>query len=72
MDQDPYRNVDSVSSKWRKMNSSINRFCEEYKKLYTVTVVVGGTTTMCSKKRWTSIRKRIVIPTFLMFARGWL
>ncbi|XP_035844087.1 uncharacterized protein LOC110932127 [Helianthus annuus] len=35
MDQGPYRDVDSVSSKWRKMNSSINRFCEEYNKLYT-------------------------------------
>ncbi|XP_022034764.1 uncharacterized protein LOC110936658 [Helianthus annuus] len=34
-DQGPYRDVDSVSSKWRKMNSSINRFCEEYNKLYT-------------------------------------
>ncbi|XP_035841392.1 uncharacterized protein LOC110933348 [Helianthus annuus] len=34
MDQGPYRDIDSVSSKWRKMNSSINRFCEEYNKLY--------------------------------------
>ncbi|KAJ0944188.1 putative glutathione transferase [Helianthus annuus] len=35
MDQGPYRDLDSVSSKWRKMNTSINRFCEEYNKLYT-------------------------------------
>ncbi|XP_021995700.1 sporozoite surface protein 2-like [Helianthus annuus] len=35
MDQGPYRDIDSISSKWRKMNSSVNRFCEEYNKLYT-------------------------------------
>ncbi|XP_021992668.1 glutathione S-transferase T3-like [Helianthus annuus] len=35
MDQGPYRDIDSVSSKWRKLNSAINRFCEEYNKLYT-------------------------------------
>ncbi|KAF5792825.1 putative glutathione transferase [Helianthus annuus] len=35
MDQGPYRDLDSVSSKWRKLNSAINRFCEEYNKLYT-------------------------------------
>ncbi|XP_021974604.1 uncharacterized protein LOC110869677 [Helianthus annuus] len=35
MDQGAYRDVDSVSSKWRKLNASINRFCEEYDKLYT-------------------------------------
>ncbi|KAM0063050.1 putative glutathione transferase [Helianthus debilis subsp. tardiflorus] len=35
MDQGPYQDIDSVSSKWRKMNASVNRFCEEYNKLYT-------------------------------------
>ncbi|KAF5791366.1 putative glutathione transferase [Helianthus annuus] len=35
MDQGPYRDIDSVSSKWRKLNSTVNRFCEEYNKLYT-------------------------------------
>ncbi|KAM0031089.1 putative glutathione transferase [Helianthus debilis subsp. tardiflorus] len=35
MDQGPYRDIDSVSSKWRKLNSSVNRFCEEYNKIYT-------------------------------------
>ncbi|XP_021980824.1 uncharacterized protein LOC110876975 [Helianthus annuus] len=35
MDQGPYRDIDSVSSKWRKLNSAVNRFCEEYNKIYT-------------------------------------
>ncbi|MFS8007887.1 putative glutathione transferase [Helianthus anomalus] len=35
MDQGPYRDIDSVSSKWRKMNASVNRFCEVYIKNYT-------------------------------------
>ncbi|MFS7992009.1 hypothetical protein Hanom_Chr12g01077291 [Helianthus anomalus] len=35
MDQGPYRDINSIYSKWRKMNASVNRFCEEYKKLYT-------------------------------------
>ncbi|KAJ0432571.1 hypothetical protein HanIR_Chr17g0860701 [Helianthus annuus] len=30
MDQGPYRDIDSVSSKWRKMSGFVNRFCEEY------------------------------------------
>ncbi|KAJ0834050.1 putative glutathione transferase [Helianthus annuus] len=34
MDQGPYRDIDSVSSKWRKMNGFVNRFCEEYNKIY--------------------------------------
>ncbi|XP_021979646.1 bcl-2-associated transcription factor 1-like [Helianthus annuus] len=35
MDQGLYRDIDSVSSKWRKLNSAVNRFCEEYNKIYT-------------------------------------
>ncbi|XP_021986005.1 caldesmon-like [Helianthus annuus] len=35
MDQGPYRDIDSVSSKWRKMNGVVNKFCEEYNKIYT-------------------------------------
>ncbi|XP_022032368.1 glutathione S-transferase T3-like [Helianthus annuus] len=35
MDQGPYHDIDSVSSKWRKLNSAVNRFCEEYNKIYT-------------------------------------
>ncbi|KAJ0614253.1 putative glutathione transferase [Helianthus annuus] len=35
MDQGPYRDIDSVSLKWRKMNGFVNKFCEEYNKIYT-------------------------------------
>ncbi|XP_035837107.1 caldesmon-like [Helianthus annuus] len=35
MDQGPYRDIDSVSSKWRKLNASVNRFCQEYNKIST-------------------------------------
>ncbi|XP_021984881.1 uncharacterized protein LOC110880720 [Helianthus annuus] len=35
MDQGPYRDIDSVSSKWRKMNGFVNKFCDEYNKIYT-------------------------------------
>ncbi|XP_022020012.1 uncharacterized protein LOC110920084 [Helianthus annuus] len=35
MEQGPYRDLDSVSSKWRKMNGSVNKFSEEYNKIYT-------------------------------------
>ncbi|XP_022014338.1 uncharacterized protein LOC110913828 [Helianthus annuus] len=34
MDQGPYRDIDSVSSKWQKMNGFVNKFCEEYNKIY--------------------------------------
>ncbi|XP_022024273.1 uncharacterized protein LOC110924586 [Helianthus annuus] len=34
MDQGPYRDIDSVSSKWRKMNGFVNKFCDEYNKIY--------------------------------------
>ncbi|XP_022003272.1 uncharacterized protein LOC110900711 [Helianthus annuus] len=33
MDQGPYLDVDSVSSKWRKMSGFVNKFCEEYNKV---------------------------------------
>ncbi|XP_021995672.1 uncharacterized protein LOC110892837 [Helianthus annuus] len=35
MDKGPYRDIDSVSLKWRKMNGFVNKFCEEYNKIYT-------------------------------------
>ncbi|KAJ0929101.1 putative glutathione transferase [Helianthus annuus] len=35
MDQGSYRDIDSVSSKWRKMNGFVNKFCDEYNKIYT-------------------------------------
>ncbi|XP_022021916.1 uncharacterized protein LOC110921869 [Helianthus annuus] len=35
MEQGPYRDVDSVSSKWRKMSGLVNKFSEEYNKIYT-------------------------------------
>ncbi|KAJ0555709.1 hypothetical protein HanIR_Chr07g0305211 [Helianthus annuus] len=34
MDQGLYRDIDSVSSKWRKMSGLVNRFFEEYNKIY--------------------------------------
>ncbi|MFS7973069.1 putative glutathione transferase [Helianthus anomalus] len=34
MDQGSYRDIDSVSSKWRKMNGFVNKFCDEYNKIY--------------------------------------
>ncbi|XP_022041376.1 glutathione S-transferase T2-like [Helianthus annuus] len=34
MEQGPYRDVDSVSSKWRKMSGFVNKFSEEYNKIY--------------------------------------
>ncbi|XP_022030332.1 uncharacterized protein LOC110931238 [Helianthus annuus] len=34
MDQGTYRDIDSVSSKWRKMSGFVNRFSEEYNKIY--------------------------------------
>ncbi|MFS7975155.1 hypothetical protein Hanom_Chr10g00877101 [Helianthus anomalus] len=56
MDQGPYRDIDSVSS-------NITNYTQ-------VAVVAGGTTKMCSKWHWKSINK-IMVPTFLTFARGW-
>ncbi|XP_022023666.1 uncharacterized protein LOC110923919 [Helianthus annuus] len=35
MDQGPYRDIDSVLSKWRKINEFVNKFCDEYNKIYT-------------------------------------
>ncbi|KAJ0443552.1 hypothetical protein HanIR_Chr16g0822061 [Helianthus annuus] len=35
MEQGPYRDLDSVSSKWRKMSGIVNQFSEEYNKIYT-------------------------------------
>ncbi|XP_021992141.1 uncharacterized protein LOC110888957 [Helianthus annuus] len=35
MEEGPYQDLDSVSSKWRKMSGVVNRFSEEYNKIYT-------------------------------------
>ncbi|KAJ0576350.1 putative glutathione transferase [Helianthus annuus] len=35
MKQGPYRDLDSASSKYRKMSGVVNRFSEEYNKIYT-------------------------------------
>ncbi|XP_021984731.1 glutathione S-transferase T3-like [Helianthus annuus] len=35
MEQGPYRDLDSVASKWRKMHTVVNRFCGYYNNLYT-------------------------------------
>ncbi|XP_022019186.1 uncharacterized protein LOC110919218 [Helianthus annuus] len=34
MDQGSYRDIDSVSSKWRKMSGFVNKFSKEYNRIY--------------------------------------
>ncbi|KAJ0753217.1 putative glutathione transferase [Helianthus annuus] len=71
MDQGPYRDIDSVSSKWRKLNSTVNRFCEEYNKLYTSDRRSGWNDEDVFKMALEKYKQNNQVPTFLTFARGW-
>ncbi|KAJ0497925.1 putative glutathione transferase [Helianthus annuus] len=55
MEQGPYRDVDSISSKWRKMNPIVNRFAAIYNNLYTSHRRSGMSDEDVFKPRWINI-----------------